>query len=108
MNIAIRIWIVILSFACITPVYANDQSGKIYYIDNLGGSDSNTGLSPGEAWKSFKNTNDREFKPGEQILLKSDCTWTGSLSPRGNGTDDSPIIIGAYGEGARQIGRAHV
>lgn len=37
MNIAIRIWIVILSFACITPVYANDQSGKIYYIDNLGG-----------------------------------------------------------------------
>ena len=38
MNIAIRIWIVILSFACITPVYANDQSGKIYYIDNLGGS----------------------------------------------------------------------
>ena len=69
MNIAIRIWIVILSFACITPVYANDQSGKIYYIDNLGGSDSNTGLSLGEAWKSFKNVNDREFKPGEQILL---------------------------------------
>ena len=42
MNIAIRIWMVILSFASITPVYANDQSGKIYYIDNLGGSDSNT------------------------------------------------------------------
>ena len=56
MNIAIRIWIVILSFACITPVYANDQSGKIYYIDNLGGSDSNTGLSLGEAWKSFKTS----------------------------------------------------
>ena len=103
MNIAIRIWMVILSFASITPVSANDQSGKIYYIDNLGGSDSNTGLSPGEAWKSFKNANDREFKPGEQILLKSDCTWTGSLSPRGNGTDDSPIIIGAYGEGARPV-----
>lgn len=53
MNIAIRIWMVILSFASITPVYANDQSGKIYYIDNLGGSDSNTGLSPGRSLEIF-------------------------------------------------------
>lgn len=41
----------------------------IYYIDSVSGSDSNSGLSPDESWKSFKNVNDIRLNPGDKLLL---------------------------------------
>lgn len=102
-KVMIRIWMTALLMLCLLPVCAGNSNNKIYYIDNVDGSDTNTGLSAEESWKTFRNVNDREFKPGEQILLKSGCVWNGSLFPKGNGSDEAPILIGAYGDGERPV-----
>lgn len=103
MNIIRKMVLIVLSLNLLLSLAANEVSGKVYYIDSGGGNDTNTGASPDKAWKSFVNVNNREFKPGEQILLKSGCVWTGSVSPKGNGTDEFPIVIGTYGEGTRPV-----
>jgi hypothetical protein len=37
--------------------------------------------------------------PGDTLLFKRGTTCRGALQPRGSGTEDAPIRIGAYGEG---------
>jgi len=77
------------------------NSGKTYYVDSSAGNDLSDGLSQKNAWRSFKNVNKKEFGPGEALLLRRDREWQESLSPKGNGSVEAPISIGAYGKGAR-------
>lgn len=79
------------------------QGDNIYYIDSRSGSDSHDGLSPDRAWKTFSIANNKEFKPGDRILLKCGSKWSGSLAPKGSGSDEAPITIASYGEGERPV-----
>lgn len=81
------------------PSKAADTEGTIYYVDEDGGDDSNSGTSEGEAWSSLDKVNNTEFKPGDTLLFQRGDTWTGQLSPKGSGEEGKPITIGAYGEG---------
>ncbi len=74
-------------------------SGTTYYVDCQNGNDSNNGRSEGAAWKSLNKINNATLNPGDGILLKRDCSWTGTLDAAWNGTAQEPITIGAYGEG---------
>jgi len=74
-----------------------------YYVDSVSGNDNYDGLSPGTAWQSLTKVNSTTFQPGDEILLKAGCAWTGRLWPKGSGTDGSPIVIDMYGTGAQPL-----
>jgi hypothetical protein len=74
-----------------------------YYLDADKGSDENKGTSPQSAWKSLDKANARSLAPGDSLLLKRGCVFRGNLAPKGSGREGAPIILGAYGEGARPV-----
>lgn len=77
------------------------KADRRYYVDDAKGDDGRDGLSPTTAWRTFRNVNDRVFRPGDAILLRRGGRWTGGLAPLGSGTTTRWITLGAYGEGAR-------
>lgn len=77
--------------------------GTSYYVDSAGGSDSNTGSSETQAWKTLDKVNATVFQPGDRILFKAGGVWTGTLSPQGSGSEGSPIQIDRYSEGAKPL-----
>ncbi|THF73752.1 sugar-binding protein [Cohnella fermenti] len=74
-----------------------------YYVDSVSGSDSNDGLSPSAAWKTFSHVNNTIFAPGDRILLKKGSVWNERLYPKGSGTSADPIEIDSYGTGNRPV-----
>jgi hypothetical protein len=86
--------------ACVFVLCAA-ASGGTYYVDSKSGDDKNSGASPRSAWRSVAAVNARIFKPGDRILLKSGCAWTGVLAPQGNGEPGRPVVIDRYGDGAK-------
>ncbi|MFC3799328.1 family 16 glycoside hydrolase [Cohnella sp. GCM10012308] len=83
-----------------TKTYANNTT---YYVDSVGGSDSNSGLSDSSAWQSLAKVNATTFQPGDVILFKAGSVWSGQLHPLGSGTSGAPIVIDKYGSGGRPI-----
>ncbi len=81
-------------------------TGNVYYVDATGGNDSNTGLSPSFAWKTFTNVNSRVFSPGDSILFKRGEVFRGRFdfqTTKTNGASGLPITIDAYGSGAKPV-----
>jgi hypothetical protein len=76
--------------------------GTIYYVDP-NGSDSNNGTSTTTPWQTVAKVNATTFSPGDVILFKAEGYWelTAALHPLGSGTASAPIVIGAYGAGAK-------
>ncbi len=79
---------------------------RIYYIDNREGNDANNGNAPGTAWKTLDKVSSTVFYPGDQILLKRNETFNGSLILHGSGIKGSPITLSAYGTGERPVIKA--
>ncbi len=78
-------------------------SGRIFYVDSLGGSDANAGTSETTAWKSLAKANSASLVAGDRLLFKRGQSWTGSLKVAASGTRSAPIVIGAYGTGNSPI-----
>lgn len=91
-----------------TQIQAQVVSGNHYYVDCVAGNDANDGLSEATAWKTLTKANAASLIPGDSLLLKRGCTWTGSLQAKWNGTETSPITIGAYGTGDNPIIESNV
>lgn len=68
-------------------------NGKIYYIDQDGGNDSNSGTSKEEAWSSLEKVNATTFQPGDTLLFERGDEWVGQLSPKGSGEESKFITI---------------
>jgi len=71
-----------------------------YYVDCNGGDDSNSGQQPSQAWRSLARANQATLSPGDYLLLRRGCTWTGPLNAGWSGTSAAPITIESYGSGA--------
>jgi hypothetical protein len=74
-----------------------------YYVDNVNGSDSNSGTSTSAPWKTIAKVNSSKFQPGDQILFASGRTWIEGLIPSSSGTSGNPITFGAYGTGEKPV-----
>jgi len=75
-----------------------------YYVDATGGSDSNTGLSEGQAWQTIAQVNSSMelFGPRDNILFQRGETWTtGALYITCSGSSSGDVTFGAYGTGAK-------
>lgn len=75
-----------------------------YYLDSMSGDDSkHPGTSPTTAWQSLARANATTLQPGDKLLLKAGCTWTGQLHPKGSGNATNRITLDRYGEGPRPV-----
>ena len=81
----------------------NNDAGTAYYVDSKDGDDTNSGTSVGKPWKTLDKVNSVVFQPGDKILFKADCSWTGILRPKGSGAEGKPIVIDMYGIGNKPI-----
>jgi hypothetical protein len=73
------------------------SDSAVYYVDSVSGNDNNNGISPNTAWKSLDKVNSLVFKPGDSILFKANCSWTGKLEPKGSGNNSKQITVSMYG-----------
>jgi len=68
-----------------------------YYVDCAA-------TAPGDGtidapWNNLEAASAIALEPGESLLLRRGTTCEGMLKPRGSGTADNRILIGAYGDG---------
>ncbi|MEP0131857.1 MAG: hypothetical protein ABJJ25_10910 [Eudoraea sp.] len=70
-----------------------------YFVDAEHGDDSNSGTSRKEPWQTVEKVNSMIFKPGDNIYFKRQTSYSKGLQINGDGTEDAPILIGAWGEG---------
>jgi hypothetical protein len=74
-------------------------NGTSHYVDCTAGNDGNAGTSPSSAWRSISKANAATLAPGQSLLFKRGCTFSGPLRANWKGTASNPIFIGAYGSG---------
>lgn len=79
------------------------EQGRSFYLDNINGDDTRTGLSPKMAWKSLERANAQEFQPGDTLYLKRGGSWNGMLCPKGSGSEKSPVTVDAYGDDNTEV-----
>ncbi len=85
-----------------TSTGSTNITGITYYLD-CNGNDAVDGKSQINPWKSLTKASSASLSPGDGILLKRGCTWSGNLNVKWNGTTSSPVVIGAYGTGNAPI-----
>lgn len=74
-------------------------TGTTYYV-SASGSDSNSGTSPGSAWRTVKRVDEASLQPGDGVLFEGGATFSDeALMPGASGASGSPIIFGSYGQG---------
>jgi hypothetical protein len=93
----LRAVVAVVLFSALTPVTA---AATQFYVDNVGGSDSNSGTASTAPWKSLAKVNGRTFRAGDVINFKRGSVWTGTLKVRNSGTSTASITYRAYGTGA--------
>jgi hypothetical protein len=78
-------------------------SAKNYYISNTG-NDGNSGLTSGSPWLTIgKASSFTGFAAGDSILFERGGTFIGSLIITKSGSTGKPIVIAAYGTGAKPL-----
>ena len=80
-------------------VHLNTPNAATYYIDCQNGSNSNSGTSSSQAWKSLDKANETQLNPGDSLLLKRGCVFGGRLVLPWHGTQENKILISDYGTG---------
>ncbi len=75
-----------------------------FYVDCSRPDDTGDGKTQASAWKTLRKANAAILIPGDKLLLKKGCVWSGErLDPKWNGTTDAYITIGSYGIGEMPI-----
>lgn len=84
-----------------TVVSATAPAPAVFYVSCKSGTAAGDGSSS-RPWTSLaKVTSHGAFRPGERVLLKRGTTCKGSVTVHGSGTASAPIVLGAYGSGAK-------
>lgn len=87
----------------LTLLLAYTAQSTNYYV-SASGSDANAGTSIAAPWKTIAKVNSvTTFAAGDSILFKRGETFYGKIVPSKSGTSALPIIISAYGTGARPV-----
>ncbi|PNW26477.1 right-handed parallel beta-helix repeat-containing protein [Formosa algae] len=74
-----------------------------YFVDDVIGNDTNSGTLKIAPFKSINRVNQLHLKPSDSLLFRRGGTWTGNLRPKGSGTKNKRIVIGAYGSGPAPV-----
>lgn len=85
------------------PLGAPATAQTRYYVDSLGGADSNDGRSAEQAWKTLANLDQVRLNSGDAILLRRGGSWTGGIALKSSGRPNRPIVIAGYGNGPAPV-----
>ncbi|MEZ0542966.1 PA14 domain-containing protein [Fibrella arboris] len=77
--------------------------GQTTYYVASSGNDSNTGRSADSPFQTLAKINTLTLQAGDQILLKRNDTFRGTLQIQQSGTSAQPIVIDAYGSGNKPL-----
>jgi Right handed beta helix region len=78
-------------------------SGTTYYV-SPSGSDSNSGTSPGQAWRTISKVNYAPLRPGDGVLFQGGASFSDDdLMPNYSGAAGRPVVFGSYGSGKAEI-----
>ena len=88
------------------PVNAKESAatGTTYYVDSIGGKDSNDGTSESKAFKTLDKVNGLNLEPGDTVLLKKGSVFEDQalkFTKEDSGTAEAPVKVSTYGEGKR-------
>ena len=84
------------------PLAASAATGPARHYVNCSSKTNGDGAAEGTAWNSISSVNQHGgFVAGDQIVFKRGTTCKGQLAPTGSGIKGLPIVIGAYGSGAK-------
>jgi hypothetical protein len=91
------------SSAGVTSFTPAPITGTTYYV-SPSGSDTNSGTSPSQAWKTVHRVDATTFRPGDGILFQGGATFNDDVLMPGwgapmSGTSSQPIVFGSYGSG---------
>ena len=64
-----------------------------FYIDQVKGSDENSGLREDQPWKTFSHVNSLKFSPGDKLEINSPGSFSQLLKLTGEGTDENPVKV---------------
>ena len=87
-------WLALFASMC-----AIGSAQQAHYLDCSAGRTAGDSLKPETAWTNIEQANANTFQPGDSLLLRRGSRCTGMLTPRGSGSSNAPIKIGAYGDG---------
>ena len=82
----------------------NTANGTTYYVDSLGGDDSNDGTAGNKAFRTLGKVNELNLEPGDTVLLKKGSVFEDQalkFTKEDSGTAEAPVKISTYGEGDR-------
>jgi hypothetical protein len=74
-----------------------------YYIDSVGGDDSDNGTSQDSAWKTVAKVNVANFSPGDYVLFKRGGSWREQLNISCTGNSSDSILFSGYGSGSNPL-----
>lgn len=95
----------LLLYADFSKVEPAATKARDYYVDSVSGSDTNDG-SEKSPYRTLKALHTKDLSPGDRILLKAGSVYNGleaALTFKGSGTQEQPIYVGMYGEGAKPV-----
>ena len=95
MKIILKIFL--LFFFSITSIL----QAQTYYVSEAG-DDSNSGMSPNNAWQTISKVNSYPLNPGDSILFNRGDCWREQLIPQ-SGNFEGHILYGAYGVGDKPL-----
>ncbi len=73
------------------------STAPTYYIDSVGGDDSNTGMSADSPWKTIGHDG-WVFVPGTKVFFKRGGVYDVEVTLTMSGTKENPIVITSYGD----------
>jgi parallel beta-helix repeat protein len=93
------------AFIIILLTLSTIVSATDYYISSSGDDTNNNGLSSSTPWKTIAKVNSvfSTFKPGDRVLFNRGDTFYGTLKISSSGIAGNPIVISAYGSGAKPV-----
>jgi len=94
----------VVAFLVLGPMVPVARAAEAdFYVDSFSGSDSNSGTSPDDPWRTLAPVQARNFQPGATIHLCRGSSWDGGLVINDSGVEGNPITFTSYGTGAKPI-----
>src|SRR5438094_4151506 len=95
----------LMPMACFVLLHAQAAT---YYLSSVSGDDSRSASqarNPATPWRTVNKLNAyfSNLQPGDSVLFKRGETFYGQLDIGQSGTATAPIVISAYGSGAKPI-----
>lgn len=84
------------------------QCAAIYFVDAQAGNDAWSGqqaqvTGSDGPWRTLARAAQVELKPGDTLALRCDSGWRESLRIQGNGSEDNPVTVKAFGTCAPEV-----